>query len=171
MVSDIVQWGNHTTKLTWIPGRSKPTDFPFSQCYAVVFNEKGEILIINAGQWIIPGGTPENQETAQQTLERELIEEADVKVNEIELLGAQKVEFLDSHNPVYEQGDVFYQLRFVCMLKKLLPQTPDPDNGKVYERKFVNAKDVTNYVKWGNTGEALFKDAYDWFEDRVRRLR
>lgn len=45
------------------------------------------------------------------------------------------------------------------MIDQLLPQTPDPDNGKIAERKFVPSNEVTSWVKWGVTGDALFKDA------------
>lgn len=167
MVTDIIQWGDHTNQLTWLPGRTKPTDFPYTQSYGIVFNEKGEILIIREkGHWKIPGGKPEPGETAEEALSRELVEEADVKVKDIELLGAQKVEFTDSHNPNYDQGDVFYQLRYVCLLDTLYPQTPDPDTGKIYERIFVSPKDVDEYVKWGNTGKAMFAAARKWFETK-----
>ena len=163
MVSDTIQWGNNTVRLTWLPAKTKPTDFPYTQSYGIVFNENGEILIINNGHWTLPGGTPEGSETAQETLKRELMEEADITVKEVELLGSQKVEYLNGHNTDYEEGDVYYQLRFVCLLNELLPQTPDPDNGKIYQRLFVHPKDIDDYVKWGDIGKEIFNSAQDWF--------
>src|SRR3989339_49502 len=46
-------------------------------------------------------------------------------------------------NPNKEEGDLFYQLRCVVELGDLLPQTPDPDRGNVWERMFVPAEKIT----------------------------
>jgi len=65
-----------------------------------------------------------------------------------------KVEFSDGDN-------IIYQSRFISKLKKLLPQTLDPATDNTWERKFVPASEITNHVKWGETGEAMFRDAIE----------
>ncbi len=121
---------------------------PITQVYGVCFNDKNEILIVRKkdGDWIIPGGHPEGIETIEETLKREMIEEADIKVTNIKLVGAQKV------YPEEKQEEFYYQVRCICEVEELLPQTPDPDDGKMWERKFVPARKITKYVKWGIKG-------------------
>ncbi len=46
---------------------------------------------------------------------------------------------------------------------QVLPQTADPDKGRIHERKFVPHSQINQFVKWGNTGEAMFADAIKKF--------
>lgn len=148
---------------TWIKSVELSSFKPFFQVYGIVFNRKGEILLIREkGKWKIPGGTPEDGETEIETLKRELIEEADVKISNVFPLGAQRVEF--PNNPNKKEGDLYYQLRYVCLMDELLPSTPDPATGLMNDRMFVPADKVTEYVKWGNTGSAMFTDAVEVFK-------
>ncbi len=155
----IIKENGNEVKLSWIKG-SNINDFqPYFQAYGICFDDQNHILLINEGdEWKIPGGTPEKGESAEDTLRRELIEEADVNVSKCILLGAQKVDYPNNPN-VGRGGDLFYQLRYVCLGTKLLPQTPDPDKCKIHERKLVPMEEVTTWVKWGPAGEALFNDA------------
>lgn len=143
---------------TWIRHDDIVKYSPITQVYGIIFNDKGEILVCREskeGGWIIPGGHPEEGESIEETLKRELLEEVDVEVEDIKPLGVQKVTFPDDKEP----DKAIYQVRCITKLKKLNPQTPDPANGSTWERKFVPFSEVTNYVKWGKTGEAIFKDA------------
>ena len=51
-----------------------------------------------------------------------------------------------------------YQARFIAQIAKKLPRKVDPANGKMWEYQFVLAKDMDEYVDWGNSGKAMFKD-------------
>lgn len=150
--------------IKWINTRDVDKYQPITQVYGVVFSENGEILICRekeTGEWQIPGGHPEKGETIAQALERELLEEVDVEVKDIICLGTQEISFPD--NP---EKPVIYQVRCIATLKELLSQTTDPANGNVWQRKFVPASEVTNYVSWGITGNAMFNDAIDlWRKD------
>jgi ADP-ribose pyrophosphatase YjhB (NUDIX family) len=142
---------------TWIRTNDVEQYQPITQVYGIIFNSKREILICREkedGEWQIPGGHPEKGENVVQTLERELLEEVDVTIKDIIPLGTQEVSFPD--NP---EKPTIYQVRCIASLDKLLPQTPDPANGNVWERKFVPAEKVTNYVKWRVSGDAMFEDA------------
>ncbi|MBP8590953.1 NUDIX domain-containing protein [Candidatus Shapirobacteria bacterium] len=103
-------------------------------------------------QWQIPGGRPEKGETREQTLERELLEEADAKVKNIKIIGAQKVEIINSPVKTHYRG------RCACAIEKILPQTAGPAENRIWERRLVPARQVTRYVKWG-VGKAIFNDA------------
>lgn len=149
---------------TWIRDNDLEKYRPVGQVYGIVFNAKGEILIARKKPedgWGISGGTPEAGENVEETLKRELKEEVDVSVSKITPLGVQKVELFGDD----EGKSTLYQLRYIVLLKELLPQTPDPDNGFIWERQFVLAKDIGDYVKWGNSGDAMFKDAINLFKE------
>lgn len=146
-------------QFTWINDTDVLEYKPCTQVYGICFTNDSQILLIdNKGMRAIPGGTPEGNETPEETLKRELIEEADVTVSEMFPLGVQKVVELNNPNK-----NPYFQYRYVCLIKELLPQTPDPDNGLIYNRLLVPSSVVTEHVKWGTTGEALFKDAIELF--------
>jgi len=153
--------------MTWMKDDVLSKYSPVRQIYSVVFNDKGEILVAresSEGKWQIPGGKPEKSETIAETVKRELLEEVDVKAGAIYPLGAQKTEI--PNNPNRDEGDLFYQLRCVVELGELLPQTPDPDRGNVWERMFVPTNKITEYIKWGETGNAMFADAIALWKEK-----
>lgn len=151
-------WKGVTVTNTWIKSSKIEKYNPVTQVYGIIFNEKKEILVCREDEnsrWLIPGGHPEEGETFEETLNREVLEEADAEVEDIQPLGVFKVEFSD------DPKKVIYQSRFVAKLKKLNPQTEDPSSKKTWERKFVPAEKISEYVKWGEAGDAMFKDAIE----------
>jgi len=157
-------WSGKKVKSTWIKTKNVEKYSPIKQVYGIVFNDKNQILICKKGQgdWQIPGGHPEKSETINQTLEREMLEEVDITVTDIQILGVQKVEFPDEPN-----NKPHYQIRCVAKLKELLPQTPDPDNRETWERKFILSSEITKYVKWNITGDAMFRDAVNLLANHI----
>ena len=152
----------HKITLTWIRSSNLYKYLPINQVYGIVFNNNNGILICrknNRSGWHLPGGTVEANERIRETLIREVLEEVDTILSDIRELGVQKVEF--PNNPNKNEGTVFYQARLIAKVKKMLPQTPDPDGGSVWERNFVPASEITNYVNWGKTGQSMFKDAIE----------
>src|SRR5689334_5698060 len=137
--SEIGHFNGFEVRATWIPAAIlslADLDLPFTQCYGFCYDDNLEILIFNhENSWHMPGGTREGKETPNETLLRELREEVNVEVEEPVFLGSQMIEFLTGQDP--RSGlKKYYQLRFICKIKKLNPQLPDPDNGVIYERKF-----------------------------------
>ena len=113
---DIIYKGQ-TYHLTWIKTDSLDNYSPITQVYGVCFDNEGNILIARSSesaQWQIPGGTPEENETIEQTLKRELLEEVDIEVKDIKVLGVQKVEVPN------EPDKTHHQVRCICTIKKLL---------------------------------------------------
>ncbi len=167
-VSNIWTFNEITVRFTWIPGDDHEKYRPFTQIYGVCFNDKGQILIqkVEDSDWCLAGGTVEEGESPEETLRRELIEETNVTIKNPIMLGGQKVEFINGHNPHPKrgEGDIFYQLRYYCEVDELLPQTPDPDNGKVHDRLFVEPSEITKYFDWGATGAAIFSQATDLYK-------
>lgn len=153
-----------TATFTWYPGNDLEKFRPFIQVYGVCFNDVGKMLIQRraTNPWCLAGGTVEEGESGEETLRRELIEEADVTIKNLSLLGGQRVQFPGGHNPNPGKraiGDDFYQLRYYCEVDEILPQTPDPDHGIINERLFVSPNEINTYLNWGVTGEAIFTQA------------
>lgn len=119
--------------------------------------------------WCLPGGTVEAGESPLDTLGRELLEETDVTIKNPIMLGGQKVEVLEGHIDPKRGGNNFFQLRYYCEIEKILPQTPDPDNGIIHERKFVNPSEITKYFDWGKIGAAIFKQATNLYQNLHRK--
>lgn len=158
---NIWTWNGNKVKSTWIKTSDIDKYSPITQVYGIVFNDKGEILICRkgAGDWQIPGGHPEKDETINQTLEREMLEEVDTTITDIQILGIQKGEM-----PDVPDNKPHYQVRCIAKLRRLLPQTPDPANSHTWKRKFVPAEEITEYIEWGKTGKAMFRDAINLFD-------
>jgi len=168
-INSIFDYNGKKYYLTWMNDVDFANLSPITQVYAVVFNENGEILVCrhdSESKWQIPGGTPESNESTEETLHRELIEEVDATVSKFMPLGVQKVE--EEVN-----GEKFlssYQIRYVCLLDKLLEQTPDPDpkKGYIWERKFVPQAEINSYVNWGEIGKAMFSEATQIYNNQLK---
>ncbi|MDP1719334.1 MAG: NUDIX domain-containing protein [bacterium] len=156
-LSETSVWDGQAIVYTWIPTTDLASFGPVAQVYGVCVDKEGKILLIKDERWQIPGGTPEAGEAPEQTLKRELMEEACAEVDELRPLGVQEVRY--HNNPNKEQGDLFYQYRYLALVKKLEPMRPDPDTGRQYERMFVGFDEIDNYVKWGRVGAEMFRDA------------
>ena len=168
LVSMVATWDGHEIKMTWYPGSEIEKFNPFNQVYGVCFDSEGKILIQNLpGQdWCLAGGTVEEGETAEATLRREIVEEADVTIKNLILLGGQRVEYLNKDNPNKVKGNDYYQLRYYCEVDKILPQTPDPDNNQVHLRKFVSLEEINSYLNWGVVGRNIFDQATQLYRSR-----
>lgn len=155
-ISNVISWNSQKVTFTWIPTAEIEKYQPIRNVVGVCLNDNQEVLICRETEeegWKLPGGRPENSETPIETLEREFMEEVDVKVSNIKAIGTQRVDF--PNNPKQSEGDLFYQVRYYCRIKKILPQTVDPDTGVLYDRKFISLKELNKYLKWGKIGEAI----------------
>jgi len=121
-------------------------------------------LIIKGGDnWTLPGGKSESKETPIETLKRELWEEARVTINENEPLGYCKVNF--PNNPNKLEGELFYQVRFFALIKKVEEIGIDPATGILFKRKFIKPEEFNKFIKWGKIGEEMLKLAKRKFNE------
>jgi ADP-ribose pyrophosphatase YjhB (NUDIX family) len=152
--SEIIEWKEQKFKVS-IYDSDKFEDLKnVKQVYGFVFNEKNEILVIRLPgktEWCLPGGTPEEYDTNWiGTLQREVIEEADVEIEDISpCFYATSEGQIETNTP----GRITIMLRAVAKVKKILPQTNDPAHGKINERKFISQSEFLDYCPWGENGK------------------
>jgi len=155
-ISNTIRWNGQKVTFTWIPTNDIEKYQPIRNVVGICLNDNQEVLICRETEeegWKLPGGRPENGENSIQTLKRELMEEVNIVVNNIKAIGTQRVDFPD--NPKKSEGDLFYQVRYFCKIKGLLPQKIDPDSGVLYDRKFIPILELNNYLKWGEIGDVI----------------
>lgn len=155
-ITSITTWNGQNVTYTWTPTDDIKKFQPITQVYGVCLNDSNDVLICREPgktNWGLPGGTPEGEESPVETLEREFMEEVDVKLTQIEPIGVQKV--------TIPQSPIYYQARFYCRVKKILPQTLDPDTGLLYERQFVPISKLNKYLNWGTIGDAIVNRAIE----------
>lgn len=83
-------------------------------------------------------GHPEKNESEEDTLKRELMEEACVTLGNISYLGAVEVQ---------ENSETYFQLRYTARTSEILPFKQE---WETCERKFIDIKDLPKYIKWSN---------------------
>ena len=136
---------------TWIKNKV-PDKLIVKQVYGIVFSDDGRILLrIEDNKYKLTGGKPENNETFEETLIREYIEELNVELEQCYYLGYLLVE---------ENDEKYAQVRMIAKIKKINEKRPDLDTGKIYDRKLVNASNVKNYLKYNDeAGNMMVDDA------------
>jgi len=151
-------------KFSYEDGNDVRAFTPYTQSYAICFRDDGKILIglspSGHGDWCLPGGTVEKDESAEQALIREIDEELSLRIRKFQLLGAQKVEYLNI------EKEPHFQLRYVALVEEL-PLTPDPDSGLLWQKKAVSPEKFMEYIKWDQIGEHILKCAVAWFKQQT----
>lgn len=100
---------------------------------AVIMNSEGRILLVkhNYGKynWELPGGLSEQNESAENTAKREVLEETGLEVTVERLTGVY-----------YEPNHDMHHFVFTC--KVVDNQQPQPDVEEVTECNFFNLEDL-----------------------------
>jgi 8-oxo-dGTP pyrophosphatase MutT (NUDIX family) len=131
---------------------------PYDQCtqtYGVCFYEDKMIIGYGGAKqaWGLIGGSIEKGETFDQTFEREIKEESNMKVLKKLPIGYQKV--TDTTD-----GKVFYQLRYVALVEPYGPFENDPA-GAITEIKLIDPNNVKDYFNWGAIGDRIIERALE----------
>ncbi|MDD5141487.1 MAG: NUDIX domain-containing protein [Verrucomicrobiales bacterium] len=100
----------------WVSAASRPSkmEMPLSTVGALIFNSKGEVLMIRthkwSNKWGIPGGKIKFGETSEAALRREIKEETGLKVTDIEFVLVQDC----IHSKEFYHDAHFVLLNYTC---------------------------------------------------------
>jgi phosphoglycolate phosphatase len=96
--------------------------YPIPTVGALIFNTKGQVLMIRTDKWShkwgIPGGKIQTGETTQQALEREIMEETALAVESIEFVMVQDAVFLSE----FHRKAHFILLNYTCHCRSENPE-------------------------------------------------
>lgn len=144
-------WEGRPVLLTWLPGYRPGPAETVTQVSGLCLTGEGQILLVseNGRDWSLPGGKPEDGETWEQTLRREVAEEACAEVGHRRLLGAVQVEGLTPQP--------YFQLRFWARVRLQAFQPAF----ETRHRLAVNPAEFARLLPWGAgpVGQALLAEA------------
>lgn len=123
-----------------------------TQIRSICFCGDKIVIGLHGDGWAPIGGTIEEGESVQETLIREVSEEANMKVLEQAPIGYQK--------SADEKGKIMYQLRGWCRVEPMGDFFADPDSG-VKEIKLIDPKDYKQYFDWGAIGDRIMERAME----------
>ena len=127
-----------------------PEGLEIRQVYGFIFNPDGRIFLLeDEGEYNLPGGRPENEETMSETLIREVAEEVQITITAPNYLGYQLI----------TGGEKFAQVRLTALIDQILPIAFDPSTGRRYSRLWVPPIDVNDLLGWGESGRRQIASA------------
>ena len=107
-------------KFIWIKN-NVPDNLTVKQVYGIAFSDDGRALLrIEDNKYKLTGGKPELNETFEETLKREYVEELNVELEECYYLGYLLVE---------ENNEKYAQVRMIAKIKNINDKRPD-NNGR-----------------------------------------
>jgi ADP-ribose pyrophosphatase YjhB (NUDIX family) len=133
-------------RVSWFDPPFRPPLAETTQALGICFTPEGQIVLVtwNDTDWTLPGGTVEPGETLEQTLAREVHEEACARVLASAYIGCQRVEPLDGGPTLY------YQTRFWARVE-LEPFEPTHE---MTARKLVDPGTFRATLFWGRESTA-----------------
>jgi len=140
-VKEKLLFNNREVYLEWFETQNYPRDINISQVLGFCLNKNKKILIIkNQRGWNFPGGHPKKGESPEETLRREIMEEANVTIKNPRLIGYMEVQ--DQQNQSVE-GKHYIQLRYLAEIDKIF------DFKKEFEtslRAFIPLTKLPEYI-------------------------
>lgn len=162
-MKDEVNWKGQIYEMEWFDSVDFESLDNVMHVYGHLFDEDGNLCVVDCcdGRWVLPGGHVEEcDKSFEDTLIREVAEEADLKIKNIRRLGFWRA------SPVSDNctKGVHHVVDFVADVDEVLEQTPDPCHGKMNVRKFISPDEFSNYVKLGKTGDFQIKKVLEFLE-------
>ena len=153
-----IYWGeNNSTEVQFHTAESLPekTD-NITSVMGAIFHE-GKLLLTKPRRgWGLPGGHIEANESPEECLKRECIEEAGVEIDNLKLIGywkTRKLINLDSNKQYPNEG---YQLLYIAKAAKIndfipMHEVTDrkfvyPDEVKKFHHNYENFEEILKYI-------------------------
>jgi ADP-ribose pyrophosphatase YjhB (NUDIX family) len=110
MIEDLFAYGGRTVRAVWRPGPWQPPRELATQSSGLCFTPGGEVLLVSQDgvHWVLPGGHLEEGESLEDTLRREVREEACAEVLDCSYLGCQEIQESDGGRAL----PGYYQTRY-----------------------------------------------------------
>jgi len=142
MLMEHIEFEGKKHLVEWVPGVPVPASDRITQVSAICLTAAGQVVLVSADgkSWGLPGGHPEPGEAPEETLRREMSEEACCTVDRAEYLGYQKCTPEGRMKPDC-------QLRYKCLVK-LEVFRPRHEIGR---RRLVPAVDFLKELDWGKS--------------------
>jgi 8-oxo-dGTP diphosphatase len=162
LVFPTTYWGKGTEVKFKPLDKMVPTD-QITSCFVFAVHEHKLLMIRPERGWGLPGGHREENESPEDCVRREALEEAVVKLGGLDLIGAWEAKKILHTEKNAKYPDLAYQLLYFANVKKIMPFKSDFE---ILERAFVNLKDVpqlhADYAKF----EAIFLYTLDKYKLR-----
>lgn len=147
-IREVVPYEGRQITIAWLPAPFEPPRNAITQVSGICFTSAGKIVLVagRQGYWALPGGRPEPNDTLEQTLAREVREEACAVVRRSAYLGAQQVN--DPNDP--DGPHVYYQARYWARveLRRFRPKLETAQRILVAPPAFVDT------LKWASAAIA-----------------
>jgi 8-oxo-dGTP pyrophosphatase MutT (NUDIX family) len=159
MIKEIKDYHGNQIEVIWNDSPNFENLAPITQIYGLCFDKAGKLMIIKTTKnWCLPGGKPENEETPEETLIREVNEEASIEIENITPLGYQIVKTLEDNKEIY-------QLRYFALIKNINSQKVDPATGIIPDRILIKPEEFHEYCNWGKIGDEIVNKAKEVFDN------
>lgn len=118
-----------------------------AQVYGWLLDDHGRVLVQDTpGGWNLPGGRPEVWDAdASQTLIREAMEESQVEVDDVVMVGYEET---------VRTGRRVALLRATARITTFAERHPDPDSGHLLGRHMMSVAKAAEVLGWGDVAEA-----------------
>lgn len=120
---------------------------------------ENRMLLVNHPEWNIwgiPGGSREHGELIEQTLAREIQEEANCEILDYKPIGYQKI--------VSNDNEIHYRLQYLCMVNPLGEFKTDPA-GNINKIIWINPNNFKKYIEKKEFKEIVFQRAIEILQD------
>ena len=132
-----------------------PKVLKIKQVYWIIFDKSWKILLSEfKGKYSLNWWKPENNESLEETLKRELFEELNIEIEKPIFVWYQLV---DEENEILP----YAQVRMTALWKKIWEKRPDLDSKKNYNRIFVSKEKAIELLNWWEIWEKQIIDAFN----------